>query len=303
MNLVKLGLWPMRVMWFVLLAVSGLGFNAIFENTPDTVATVAEVLLWGSWFAGLVALLAPSTVALTVFRIAAPASFVAPLIGAALSGTWSGPVVGAIGIGLIVTVLALTPQLGNEMVNGSAYGPERRLALRPPAALVAGPIPLAWALCTFGIATGPLLIANGNTIIGLISVAIGAALVVLTSRSLHRLSRRWVVFVPAGLVIHDYWVLAESILFRRSEIRAVGPAALDVGNFLDLSANANGLALMVQLDAKVPLALRAKREVQSFSAHRLVFTPTLPGVLLHEARVRGIKIGSEAEQLVDKGND
>lgn len=297
MNLAKLGLWPMRIVWFVVLVVSGFGFREIFENSGSRVGTVTETLLWATWFIGLVALLAPSTVALTAFRIVAPATLAAPLMGAVLTGTWNGPVLAAIAIGLLGTVLALSPQVGDVMVNGSSYGPERRLALRTPASLLMGPIQLTWLVLFFGVASGPLLLASGHYITGPIALLFGVVLVPQTSRSLHSLSRRWVVFVPAGFVIHDFWVLAESILFRRPQIRALGPAALDIGNFLDLSANAQGLALMVQLDDKVPLALRAKKDVQTFSAHRLVFSPSLPGALMHEARVRGIKIGSDPELL------
>ncbi len=302
MNLAKLGLWPMRVIWFVLLAVSGFGYRQIFEQTPSPVDTVAEVLLWASWFIGLVALLAPSAIALTALRMVAPAAVASPLLGAVLTNTWSAPVIGSLGVGLIAGLLAFSPPVGDLMVNGSSYGPERRLALRPPAVLLLGPIQLAWLVCFFGIIAGPLVLAHGNYILGTIALIVGAGMAFQTSRSLHQLSRRWVVFVPAGFVIHDYWVLAESILFRRPQIRALGPAALDVGNFLDLSGNARGLALMVQLDEKVPLALRAKRDIHTFSAHRLVFVPTLPGALLHEARVRGIKIGSDAEQISDSGD-
>lgn len=287
-------------MWFVLLLAAGFGFREIFDNTPNRVGAVAEVMLWTAWFVGLVALLAPSTIALTAFRLIVPAAIAAPLLGAALSGTWSGPVIGAIGVGVLACVLAFSPQVGDIMVNGSAYGPERRLALRPPGSLLAGPMQLAWLVFFAGMVTGPLLLANGNWILGALALVIGAGLVFQTARSLHQLARRWVVFVPAGFVIHDFFVLAESILFRRAQIRALGPSALDVGNYLDLSANSQGLALMVQLDEKVPLALRAKRDIQTFSAHRLVFVPTLPGSLLHEARVRGIKIGSEAEQIDQK---
>lgn len=299
MDLAKLGLWPMRVLWFGLLVVSGLGFREIFESSSSSVSTVAELMLWASWFVGLVALLAPSTLALTILRVIAPASIAAPLLGATLTGTWSGPIIAGLGIGVLTCILAFSPPVGDVMVNGSSYGPERRLALRPPAAVLLGPIQLAWLLLFFGLISGPLLIAAGRYFLAVPALLIGAVLVNQTSRSLHQLSRRWVVFVPAGFVIHDYWVLAESILFRRNQIRALGPSALDVGNFLDLSGNARGLALMVQLDEKVPLALRAKRDIQTFSAHRLVFVPTLPGLLLHEARVRGIKIGSEAEQISD----
>lgn len=297
MDIAKLGLWPIRVVWFVVLGVSWLTFADIFDAATGSVRNLSEVMLWAGWFVGLVCLLAPSTVSLTIFRIVAPMSIGAPLLGATLASTWTTGVLAGLAVGLPVTVLALSNQVGDIMVNGSAYGPERRLALRPPASLLLGPIQLAWLACVAGLVTGPLLLANSNWISGSIALVIGWLVAIQTAKSLHQLSRRWIVYVPAGFVIHDFWVLAESVLLRRNQIRALGPMALDVGNFLDLGANSHGLSLMVQLDEKIPLALRANKDIQTFSAHRLVFVPSLPATLLKEARVRGIKIGSDAETL------
>ena len=36
-------------------------------------------------------------------------------------------------------------QSGEAFVDGSSYGDERRMPLRPPVAVLAGPVPLAWA--------------------------------------------------------------------------------------------------------------------------------------------------------------
>lgn len=287
----KLGLWPLRGLWLILPLLTGSGFRQMLDARSTPVATVAEVGLWALWFAGFVSLLAPSTVGLTVLRFVTPSIAASAIYGTVASGEWTSGTVGAIAATIVALLVVMLPQTGDPMVNGSSYGPERRLALRPPAALLFGPMQLAWLIMFGPTAAGALLIAAEQYVLGPPLLLLGLAASWRGARSLHQLSRRWIVFVPAGFVIHDHWSLAESLLIRRQDIASLGPVPLDKGELLDLSGGALGLALLVETKEKVPLALRAKRTVETFSAYRLVFTPTLPGQLLHEARVRGISIG------------
>lgn len=263
----------------------------MLENRSTPVATTAEIGLWAMWFAGLVAVLAPSTVSLTVVRFISPSLLASAIYGTIAFGTSTVGTTGAIAATALTFAIVLLPATGDPMVNGSSYGPERRLALRPPAALLFGPMQLTWLLMFGATAGGALMIAAENYPIGIPLLVIGLAASWRGAQSLHQLSRRWIVFVPAGFVIHDYWALAESLLIQRREIASLGPVPLDKGELLDLSGGAMGLALLVETKDKLPLALRARNSVESFSAYRMVFTPTLPGQLLHEARVRGISIG------------
>ncbi len=269
------------------------GFRDLLAARSDEIALTAEVGLWTGWFAGLVAILAPSTVGLTALRIVAPASLAAVIVALIADGfEFTAWVVLALGAALIATMVAMWAITGDVMVNGSSYGPERRMALRPPAALLLGPVQFTWAAIVGGLMAGPLFIAAGQTTLGIAACVVGGIAIVAGSRSLHQLARRWIVFVPAGFVLHDYWGLAESLLMQRRTVAGLGPAPLDKGEVLDLSGGSLGLALMVELKDKTPLALRAKNEVQTFEAYRIVFTPSLPGELLREARIRGVKIGS-----------
>ncbi len=268
----------------------GFGMSDALADRSNPVALVSEVGLWAGWFAGLVTLLAPSTASLTALRLLAPSALASTLLAAVSSGIWNAATVGAISITAVVLGLVLLPQTGDVMVNGSSYGPERRMALRPPAALLLGPVQLAWLVVYGGLVGGSLLLAAKNYLLGVPVLAFGIAGTFFAVRSLHQLSRRWIVFVPAGFVIHDYFALAESLLIRRPDIASLGPVPLDQGELLDLSGGAQGLALLVEFREKTPMALRAKKEIQTFPAQRVVFTPTLPGQLLHEARVRGITI-------------
>ncbi len=289
----RLGLWPLRVLWAALPVLAGWGLADAIAQRSGPVSATVEIGLWLGWFAGLVALLAPSTVSLTTIRILAPAGLAAAVIAAASAGVWTATTVAAIAGTGVAFGLSLLPMMGDILINGSSYGPERRMALRPPAALLLGPIQAMWLVTVLGATAGPLLLAAGNWLVGIPLLVVGLPAAWAAARRLHQLSRRWVVFVPAGFVLHDHWSMAESLLMQRRQIDQLGPSPLDKGELLDLTGGAAGLALMAQLNESMPLALRARREIQTFSAHRIVFTPSLPGELLREARIRGITIGSD----------
>ena len=290
----RLGLWPVRVLWLVLPAAVGLGLGPALDRLDDPGPLIAEVFLWVGWFAGLVATLAPTAASLTVLRIAAPGVVgVVVAIGAA-TGDWSGRWSIALAAGLLVTAAAFVPVVGDRMVNGSAYGAERRMTLRPPAFSLLGPVQLAWALVFAGLVAGPWLLATGRYVLGAIAVVVGAGLVWLGARVLHQLSRRWLVFVPAGFVIHDHVVPVESILLRRTTVASLGPATTPASpDAVDLTGGARGLSLEVALREPVTFGLRSRsgRDVLTTEADRLIFTPTLPGAVLTEARIRAIHIG------------
>jgi hypothetical protein len=186
-----------------------------------------------------------------------------------------------------IAFLALT---GDEMVNGSAYGPERRLALRPPASLLIGPILVAWIALAVPTIAGPLLLGARRWVLGALVCALALAMAYFVGRSLHQLSRRWIVFTPAGFVIHDYFVLAESILLKRQDIAQLGPAPAEPKGTLDLSAGALGLALQVEAKEPVSVVIRDRKSAAVTDSIRFIFSPSLPGQLLCEARVRGISI-------------
>jgi len=99
--------------------------------------------------------------------------------------------------------------------------------------------------------------------------------------ALHRLSRRWFVFVPAGIVLHDHLVVGEALLFPKNLVRSLGPAPADT-NAVDATGRALGLVLELQLTETSSVM---KRETD-----RLLFAPGRPGALLREARDRGLPV-------------
>lgn len=286
----RLRLWPLRILWLVLPLTVGRAVVDAIADRSNAVQTVAEIGLWLAWFVGLVATLAPSTVTLTILRIVAPASVAVTAAGFVAGDEATIWLIVGLGHALVATLISLMPMTGDPMINGSAYGSERRMALRPPAAVLLGPVQAAWLAIAAGATVGPLLLAAKQWIVGVPLTVIGAAAVYFGGRALHQLSRRWIVFVPAGFVIHDYLSLAESLLIQRRQKPRLGPADVELGDHLDLSGGALGLALSVAVDEELPVALRRNRTVESTTASQFVFTPSLPGQLLQEARARAITI-------------
>jgi hypothetical protein len=190
--------------------------------------------------------------------------------------------------------VVLAAFVGDGFVNGSSYGDERRLPLRPPAPLLAGPVPLAWAACVAGAVTGPLLLAAGAPLGGAVALVAGWAVAAATARALHGLARRWLVFVPAGFVVHDPLTLADPVLCPRAQVRRIGPAPADTAA-ADFTAGALGLALQVDLTGPVPAVARAGRRasgpVEATGVAAFLVAPSRPGEVLRVARSRRVATG------------
>lgn len=245
--------------------------------------TLASVGLWAGWAVGLGATVVPHPVSLTALRVLAPAATVAA-VAASIGDRAS---VLAVAWSAVATALAFAPDTGLLCVNGPAYPNERRLPLRAPAPLLVGPVVVAWAVAVAGAAAGPLLLAARQWVWGGVACAVGLPLSWLLLRSLHQLSKRWVVFVPAGFVLVDPLGLTDSVLVRRQHIRSLGPAPAESPG-LDLTQRAPGLVVEVTLSQPVDVGLvrPGHRSGETRSADRLLFTPTLPGAVLDEAKAR-----------------
>lgn len=283
-------------------AATGYGLAKTFDHLNDGPKLGIELWWWAAWFAGLVATLVPNPISLTAIRILAPASTAACLVAGFVGDRWPTALIVSVAWSLLVTTIAFMPTTGDPMINGSAYGSERRMALRAPGFALVGPIQLAWLLAAIGLLAPPLaMAANAGLIIILALVFAGGALWV-SGKMLHQLAQRWIVFVPAGFVVHDPVQLLDAVLLRRSAIATFGPA-VDVGtdaeiDRTDLTGGAIGLALGVDLVEPTEITLRrsglssSDQTAKLIKTAALVFTPSLPGALLTEARVRGIKIGA-----------
>jgi hypothetical protein len=286
----SLGAWPARVVWLVLPLLAGPVLADALDDTSRSMQVVASAGLWLSWGVVLMATLVPRTVSLTGLRIVAPAGCVAVGVAVAASDEPVGWRVAALAAALVATGVAFAPSTGHAYVNGSSYGDEARFLLRVPAPLLLGPVEVVWLAVTAGAVSGPLLLAAKQWLVGGLAVVAGAALVWWGVRVSHTLARRWVVLVPAGMVLHDPLALADPILLRRGDVRWLGPAPAD-SDALDLTRGALGLALEARLKEPVPLGVVAHRRgepVTAMEVDRLLFTPSRPGALLAVARSRHV---------------
>jgi len=286
--------WAVRATWAVLPFAAGPVLAAALDPRAETLRATASAGLWLGWAVVVVAVLVPHPLGLTTLRLLAPASLAATAVAVATAGSDVGGVPSALGLGAttVASALAVLPETGTWLVNGGAYGGERRHLLRPPLALLAGPIPVAGGLLLVALASGPLLLAAGRTVTGVLALAAGLPLALVLGRALHALTQRWAVLVPAGLVIKDHLAVVDPVLLRRVDIEVLRPAPPRT-DALDLTAGAPGLALEARLLEAVPLArvvLGTRRSEPGRSA-ALRFTPTRPGTVLAEARARRIRVG------------
>lgn len=283
-------LWALRVLWLIAPLPAGTQLRRSLDGVDTPGRWLFEGALWLGWFVGSVATLTPHPVSLTAIRCLAPTLAGVGVLFAVSVG-WTAGLAVAIGYSALLTAVSLLPTIGDVMVNGSAYGSERRMALRTPAVAYLGPIPVAWLAVFVGL-TGWALAFNGlHPVAGIAIAVVGAALVWFGGRVLHQLARRWIVFVPAGFVVHDPFQLAEPVLLPRASISRLGPAEIGSdADGLDLSAGSLGLALEVEIEEPTTFGVLRNRNVETTNSKKLVFSPSLPGALLSEARIRGIKI-------------
>ena len=107
---------------------------------------------------------------------------------------------------------------------------------------------------------------------------------------MHRLARRWLVLVPAGLVLHDELVLAETVMLPRRSIDAILLAPADT-EAADLTGNALGRALEIRLTGASTVVLAgspSKPGGTALHVHSILVSPTRPGRVIAEAARRRV---------------
>jgi hypothetical protein len=273
--------WALRIVWIVLPIAAGPAVADTLSGWARAPRVVAEVLLWAAWAAVLVSLLAPRPLGLTVSRVVAPA-----FVGVAIATGWAAPTVPAvfaIATTSIAAILVTRPAFGRASAQGVAYGDELRFPLKVPPALAVGVAPVAVLLVAAGIATGPLLLASGHVVAGVVAIVIGFPLAAFLFRALHGLSMRWAVLVPAGVTIVDPMTLADPVLFMRERIARLTPfgvRAADGVLDLRLGASVDAIALHLTDDAQIVTAGRGRRRSEKVTTRTLVFAPVDASTLL-----------------------
>ena len=234
-------LHPQRVLAYVVMVAwvtTALAspWQTIADDASRSVSWVLLTWGWLLWTSVGASLLVPSPTSLTIIRMVVPLSVVASIVA-------EQPL--AVFCSVVALILCASPAFVDAMVQGGAYGDEKRFALRTPLPYVV-PAVIAWMLYTASLLGGTLLLAAGQYVAGAVLVAIGIFLTRTIPRRLHRLARRWLVLVPVGIVVHDHLVLHETIMAPKQKVLSVARTS-DVGEAADLTGGVFGERITVAL--------------------------------------------------------
>ncbi|MXZ53486.1 MAG: hypothetical protein F4Z34_09920 [Acidimicrobiaceae bacterium] len=276
--------------WLVVgvLALFGDLIHAALRPDDNAAHTTVIVAIWLAYALVLAGLLMPGPRALTVARIGVPAGTLELALAAADSSD-PAAVVGNLAC-VVGTLVVFHPVYAEAQVDAASYGDERRFLLRPPGPVIVALVLPMGAVTVAGVAVGPLLLADRGWAAGIVAAAIGLPAAAFAAHTLYRLARRWLVFVPNGLVVHDHLAVAEPLPLSRRGIDSIGPARADT-DAIDLTAQAFGMALELRLSEPAKASVmtgRNRSEERSLAA--LLMSPSRPAAVLATAERRGLRI-------------
>ncbi len=283
--------WALRLAWVGVLVF---GAASIDSATDSSSGAVHSTAIWAGgavWLIGVAAMAIPAVASLTATRVIVPVALPAAFTCWAL-GAHAVDAALFVGVAAISTVIAFSGELGRAFVQASAYGDEDRHLLRPPAAYLLAVV-LTWAVWAAALLSGPLLLATGSWILGGSLTALATMLGIWAWPRWHRLSRRWLVTVPIGIVIHDHLVLAETLMLRRQEIATVRLAPSDT-QAADLTGPASGHAVeIVAVEPVTVIFAATPKEPRGKVIHltACLISPTRPGRALAAIGARRLPIG------------
>lgn len=235
--------WLVRVLWLVAALLP--------NNLTDTMSSHSQILrttmsveLWGLWALVALATWLHHPISLTTARCIVPVVVAHLLVGLPESSFGIANVIGA-ACALVALVLIYTSNYGSIHVQAGAYGDERRYLLRVPAPIVM-PLILGWGVMMIVVCITPLMLASERYVVGGIGVVLSLGLLWQLPVRLHRLSRRWLVKVPAGWVVHDDVVLSENLLIKTHDVVSMS-LALEGSEAIDLTGMTRGVPIEVQL--------------------------------------------------------
>ena len=279
--------------WVTLPLTAGSAAADALDGWSTAPQVVAAALLWGAWAAGLLAVIVPRPIGLTVIRAVAPLFATLAVVIAFASDVDTAAAVAAVVATVVATVLAARPAIAFATLNSVSYGDEARYPLHVPPALFLAPLPLARLALGAAIAAGPLLLADERWVLGALALVVGLPVAAALSRSLHLLSDRFVVLVPAGFVVVDPFTLSDPVLCLRERIvslRAAGPAPRPRPDLLDLrlGATIGTVALTLDESAELFRTGRTRRSTVTTRADELWVAPLRRRVRLADAAHRRI---------------
>ena len=281
----------MRVIWISLPLLCGPSLADSLNDFKLLLRTAVSISLWTFWVLILLSTLIATPISLAIIRIGAPAAAALSLWSALET---SGSVSGIIGLAAsaIAACVALSAPLGDRFSDGASYGDERRFLLRAPGPVLLLLGPLAWLTSVAGLTVGPILLLNKNFLLGSLISLCGFPLAALASNAIYQLGKRWLVLVPAGILLHDHLSVGDPTLIPRNQLANFSPAKVET-NALDLSQNSFGLSLEIQCLTPLSMMLRTgtrKTTNETSIVESFLINPVRPNVLLAEAQKRGLRV-------------
>lgn len=282
--------WIARGAWLLVAVLGGSALEAAVADRSGAVGWTVAVGAWAVWAVVALALVVASVWSLTIVRTCAPLALVAT-VGAGIGGAPATDLIVLAVTAIVAVTAALAAEFGRRWVQTSAYGDEERFPLRMPAAAGAAAIVswLVWAPC---VVAAPLLLAARSWIAGVaLAVAAVGGLVFLGPRW-HRLALRWFVLVPAGIVVHDPVVLADTLSLRTAQVARLRLAPADT-EAADLTGPASGYAIEVATTESVTAVYAftpADPNGKAIHLRSFLVAPSRPGHALRSARARGLPV-------------
>ena len=278
----RLAPWILRVAWLI----TGLTGSIVLDGvlvSAGAGTTVTRVVLGVGWVTGVAAMAVPAVRSLTAVRVVVPLA-VPATVAMWAQGADDVDAAVALGSAIVATVVAGSAELGRSFVQASAYGAEDRHLLRPPAAYLAAAV-LSWLLAASALTAGVLLLADERWAAGIPVTVVGVGIGAWSLPRWHRLTRRWFVVVPVGVVVHDPLVLAETLMLRRNDISGLrlAPAETDAA---DLTGPAGGHAIEITTAGPVTAVYAGTPSQPGGRAIHLtgcLIAPTRPGRALAAA--------------------
>lgn len=270
-----------------LVRAAWLGIAALPGAMQSGDATVlGSWLVWALWAAVAIGVLVPHPLSLVGVRFVTPLLVVnaawllvtTPNSGIDTVQRWGA--VGAFFVMLVVAVATYGAAYGATHAQAAAYGHERRHLLRPPVAVIL-PIVVLWLVVA---ASGATASHSPSLVVAGVAMAIFLLLIAFALRRAVVLARRWLVFVPAGIAVHDPLMLRDTFMVRSHDVRSLQVAPNDTAGF-DATGTTWGVVLELTLShphdvSLSPFATRLTRTLDRLHVTSLLLAPSRPNSAL-----------------------
>ena len=282
--------WIARVGWLFVAVVGGAAVDAAVDGRSSAVSWTAAIGSWSVWAVVATAVTIASTRSLTIARTCAPLALLAAA-GSALGGASALDVMLLVAPAVLTLAAVASAEFGRRFVQASAYGDEERFPLRFPAAAGAAAL-VSWCVVAPAVVAGPMLLAAGSWVVGAFVTVVAGAGIVFIGPRWHRLSKRWFVLVPAGAVLHDPVVLADTLPMRTDQIAGLRLAPGDT-EAADLTGPASGYAIEVSTTETLNAVFAytpTDPDGRAIHLRAFLVAPSRPGQTLRAAQARGLPV-------------